>query len=283
MDAEWQIIYDKLDLIVASKADIVLSKMPVGDLATQYFADRGIFCAGRVELADTKRLTAATGAVMQTSLNDLTAEGILGTCDLFEERTVGTMKFNFFEGCPNAKTCTLILRGGAQQFIEETQRSLHDAIMIVKRCIQHQQIVGGGGAIEMELSRFLREYAKQRQDKTQIIINQFAKAFETIPRQLAENAGLDATDIVTALRQAHAKGGKWMGVDLDNDCAVDTVETFVWEPALNKKNAIAAACEAACVILSVDETIRNPKARDPTNDKLAPIPGRLQSGRPTIR
>merc|ERR1719277_2275857 len=112
-----------------------------------------------------KRVAAATGAVKQTSINDLT-EDVLGTCGIFEERQVGSERFNFFTNCVAAKTSTIILRGGAEQFIEETERSLHDAIMIVKRCLQHRSVVAGGGAVEMELSRYLRQYSRQIRDKS---------------------------------------------------------------------------------------------------------------------
>merc|ERR1719203_1802640 len=142
VDAEWKIIYDKLDKVVKSGAQVVLSQLPIGDLATQYFADRDIFCAGRVPMGDMKRVAAATGGRIQTSINDLT-EDVLGLCGKFEERQVGSDRYNFFTYCQSAKTATMILRGGAEQFIEETERSLHDAIMIVKRCIQHKQVVAG--------------------------------------------------------------------------------------------------------------------------------------------
>eukprot|EP00494_Astrolonche_serrata_P031254 UN31523 len=195
VDAEWKIIYDKLDKIVKSGAKVVLSELPIGDLATQYFADRDIFCAGRVPKQDMKRVCAATGGRLQTSINDLT-EDVLGTCGLFEEKAVGSERYNFFTECKSAKTATLILRGGAQQFIEETERSLHDSIMIVKRCIKNQEVVAGGGAVEMELSRLLRQHSRSIRDKSQMIMGAFSKAFETIPRQLATNAGFDSTDIV---------------------------------------------------------------------------------------
>lgn len=148
MDAEWKIIYDKLDKIVKSGAKVVLSKLAIGDLATQYFADRDIFCAGRVPEEDMERVCKATGAQVQTSVNDLIPE-ILGTCEVFEERQIGSERFNIFSGCPETKTATIVLRGGAEQFIAEAERSLNDALMIVKRTLQNSQVVAGGGAIEV--------------------------------------------------------------------------------------------------------------------------------------
>uniref|UniRef100_A0A1I7XKQ1 T-complex protein 1 subunit eta n=1 Tax=Heterorhabditis bacteriophora TaxID=37862 RepID=A0A1I7XKQ1_HETBA len=126
VDAEWNILYEKLQKIYDSGAKIVLSKLPIGDVATQWFADR----------------------------------------------------YNFFEDCSQAHACTLLLRGGAEQFIAETERSLHDAIMIVRRAKKNDSIVAGGGAIEMELSRHLREKAKTIAGKEQFFWNAFARSFE---------------------------------------------------------------------------------------------------------
>merc|ERR1711871_1385667 len=261
VDAEWDIIYDKLAKIVASGANIVLSKLAIGDLATQYFADRDIFCAGRVTEEDLNHVFKATGAPIQSTVHNLIPE-VLGSCGCFEERQVGDERYNIFTECPATKTATIVLRGGAEQFIEEAERSLHDAIMIVRRTLQNNVVVPGGGAIDMELSRLLRQHARTIHGKSQFFVNAFAKALEVIPRQLAHNAGFDATEILNKLRHAHAKGDANMGIDINNDGICNTWDKFVWEPALVKKNAITAATEAACLILTIDETVQNPKSEN---------------------
>ena len=117
-----------------------------------------------------------------------------------------------FTKCVNAKTVTIVLRGGASQYIEEAERSLNDAIMIVTRAIRTHAVVAGGGAIEMELSRHLREHVRTIKGKTQLVVNGFAKALEIIPKQLAENSGMDSTDVLNKLRQRHnqdAETGRW--------------------------------------------------------------------------
>lgn len=167
VDAEWQIIYNKMEALYRTGAKVVLSKLPIGDLATQcvrpeqdghtircadflsrYFADRDVFCAGRVSSDDLERVVQACGGSISSTCSDIQPQH-LGTCESFEERQIGGERFNFFEGCPAAKTCTLVLRGGAEQFIAEVERSLHDAIMIVKRAIKNNRIVAGGGACEV--------------------------------------------------------------------------------------------------------------------------------------
>ncbi|ODQ66314.1 hypothetical protein NADFUDRAFT_45814 [Nadsonia fulvescens var. elongata DSM 6958] len=256
VDAEWQIIYDKLRAIEATGANIVLSKLPIGDLATQYFADRDIFCAGRVASEDMNRVIEAVGGAIQSTCSDIKPQH-LGTCAKFEEKQIGGDRYNLLTGCTKAKTCTLVLRGGAEQFIAEVERSLHDAIMIVKRAIQNNFVVAGGGAIEMELSRYLRDYSKTIAGKQQLIISAYAKALEVIPRQLCDNAGFDGTDILNKLRMKHAKGEAWEGVDFVTESTCNNMDAFVWEPALVKTNALQSATEAACLILSVDETVKS--------------------------
>lgn len=277
VDAEWQIIFKKLEAIYQTGAKVVLSKLPIGDLATQYFADRDVFCAGRVSAEDMGRVIEATGATIQSTCSDIQAHH-LGVCGKFEERQIGGERFNFFEECPEAKTCTLVLRGGAEQFIAEVERSLHDAIMIVKRAIKHHMIVGGGGATEMEVSTTLHRFAdKNISHKQQGIIKSFAKALEIIPRQLCDNAGFDATDILNKLRVEHGtKGNTWAGVDFKNEGVTDMMERFVWEPALVKINAIQAATEASCLILGVDETIRNEESQQPQAPGQPLPPGAAQ-------
>lgn len=276
VDAEWQIIFQKLEAIHATGAKVVLSKLPIGDLATQYFADRDVFCAGRVAADDMERVVQATGATIQSTCSDIRHEH-LGTCGSFDERQIGGERFNFFEDCPEAKTCTLVLRGGAEQFIAEVERSLHDAIMIVKRAIRNKTIVGGGGAVEMELSAYLHRFADDKvPHKQQAIIKSYAKALEIIPRQLCDNAGFDATDILNKLRVEHKKGKTWAGVDFVNEGVADMMERFVWEPALVKINAIQAATEASCLILGVDETIRNEESQAPQAPGQALPPGAAQ-------
>merc|ERR1712183_648615 len=204
---------------------------------------------------------------------------VLGTCEDFEEVQIGGERYNLFKGCPSAKTVTLILRGGAEQFIEEAERSLHDAIMIVRRALKNDAVVAGGGAIEMELSKYLREHSRTIAGKEQLIIAAFAKGLEVIPRQLCDNAGFDSTNILNKLRARHAEGGKWFGVDVTNEDIADNFAACVWEPAIVKINAITAASEATCLLLSVDETVKNPRSGQGEQQMGGGMPGGMGRGR----
>jgi len=263
---------------VSTGCKIILSRLAIGDLATQYFADRDIFCAGRVQEADLDRVAKATGGRIITSTNDIEAI-VTGSCGLFEEVQIGASRYNIFTECPQTKTTTLILRGGAQQFLDEADRSLHDSIMIVRRALKFSTVVAGGGAVEMELSRYLKSYSKGIKGKTQLIMAAYAKELEIIPRQLAENAGFDSTDILNKLRNVHSTSanGMWFGVDIENESICNTFERFVWEPTLVKINALTAATEAANLILSVDETVTNPQSEQAKKEDFGP------AGKATVR
>merc|ERR1712198_613527 len=277
VDAEWNILYEKLQKLHDAGATVVLSKLPIGDVATQWFADRGMFCAGRVVEEDLKRTMKACGGSIQSTVQNLDKDtSVLGTAEMMEEIQIGSERYNLFTGCPKAKTCTFIIRGGAEQFMEETERSLHDAIMIVRRAMKNDSVVAGGGAVEMEVSKHLRDFSRTIYGKEQLLISAMAKAFEVIPRHLCDNAGFDSTNVLNKLRHRHAHGSVWSGVDIRSEDVADNFEAFIWEPSIVKINAITAASEAAQLILSIDETIKAPSNK-PTPQ--GPLPGRGR-GRP---
>ena len=151
--------------------------------------------------------------------------------------------------------------------------------MNTRRLMKNPSVIAGGGAIEMELSAYLRDHSRTIFGKQQLLIGAFAKALEVIPRQVSGNAGMDPTDVLNKLRMKHAHGGLWYGVDVVNGGICDTMESFVWEATVMKRNAIEAACEAACLILSVDETVRNPSSEKPNGANYGRGGGRGMGGR----
>jgi|UniRef100_A0AC35GNP2 T-complex protein 1 subunit eta len=271
VNAEWNILYNKLEKIHASGVKIVLSKLPIGDVATQWFADRDMFCAGRIPEADLKRTQMSCGGQILTTVSKIESTA-LGKCDEFYEKQLGNERFNYFIGGSKAQSCTIILRGGAEQFIAESERALHDAIMVVRRAKKNDTVVAGGGAIEMELSHYIREKAKNITTKEQFFWKAYGKAFEIIPQQLCFNAGIDGVDILNQLRNRHLKGEKHAGVDIFRECVRDNLEGCIWEPVAVKRNAINAATEAACVVLSIDQTITN----QPKKNEMPGLPSKLQ-------
>eukprot|EP00746_Dinoflagellata_sp_MGD_P156587 gnl/MRDRNA2_/MRDRNA2_85893_c0_seq2.p1 gnl/MRDRNA2_/MRDRNA2_85893_c0~~gnl/MRDRNA2_/MRDRNA2_85893_c0_seq2.p1 ORF type:complete len:325 (-),score=14.77 gnl/MRDRNA2_/MRDRNA2_85893_c0_seq2:609-1583(-) len=264
VDTEWNIIYNKLDACARSGAKVIFSRCAIGDLSTQYFADRGIFCAGRVADEDLARLAEATGAIVQTVVSDLNIT-ILGYCRLFEEKSLADKRYNILIGCPNAHTATFLLRGGSRHFIDEVHRSLTDAIMIVRRMIKNPQFVPGGGAIDMNLCKYIREQSLHFDGKDHFITCAYAKAFEVVPRQLCENAGLDTIETLSKLQLKHYLSNKEyqnFGVDINTGFICNMLKNYILEPTLVKINVLHAATEASCIVLGIDETIRNQNSYD---------------------
>mmetsp|Transcript_19944 Transcript_19944/g.48344 ORF Transcript_19944/g.48344 Transcript_19944/m.48344 type:complete len:519 (+) Transcript_19944:63-1619(+) len=255
IDAEWSLIYEKLDLIAKSNVKAVFSKQPIGDLATQYFAERGILCGGRVSNDDMIRLSKGTGGKILSTLLDLKKD-FIGKCGLLEERQIGNERYLLLSGCL-IEINTIIIRGSNLKVLEETKRCLNDGMMIVKKVLKDQRIVGGAGSIEMKIATKLRKYANNLSCDDQVLLQRFANCLEVIPKTLCENAGFDSTLILSKLVAKHNTKDCWYGVDIENGDIFDALGNYIWEPTSVKQNAIQASIEAACVILSIDNVLFN--------------------------
>lgn len=249
VDAEWKLIKDKLDQIVESGANVVLSSLSIGDYATQYFAKRGIFSAGRVK--DLESIVKAFKGKISPSTEFIQ----LGRCDLFEERQLGDTRYNYFEA-KNAKAHTLIIRGPGMEVLEEVERAVHDAVCVIRTAMKYKNIVCGGGSVEMQLSRICRNMAFKRDSKEMFVYKAISKAFEKIPAQLAVNFGLEPMSVLQSLRQAHSETTTF-GVGLKG--AEDMSIKGIFEPLEVKKNLIKAAFNTVEAILCIDSTIISKK------------------------
>jgi len=249
VDSEWKIIKDKLDDIVQSGAKVVLSSLPIGDYATQYFAANGIFSAGRVK--DLDGIIKACGGKITSSTKFIS----LGSCDLFEERQLGNVRYNYFES-KAAKSHTLILRGPGNEVLDEVERAVHDAICVIRTTLKHKQIVCGGGSTEMELSKHFRDVAFSVGNEEMFVYKAISKAFERIPSQLATNFGLDPILNLQNLRKSHSENA-YAGVSLTG--VEDMTAIGVFEPLEVKINMIKAAFNAAETVVKIDSTIISKK------------------------
>lgn len=248
VDAEWKIIKDKLDDIVNSGANVVLSSLPIGDYATQYFAEKKIFSAGRVK--DLSTIATAFNGKLSNSTNNLK----LGFCDLFEERQLGSARYNYFVG--NSTHHTLILRGPGNEILEEVERAVHDAVCVVKVALKSKKFCYGGGATEMQLSKFCRDLSFSDESESVFIYKSISKAFERIPYQLATNFGLDAIFTLQNLRKAHSNG---IGYGVGLNGVQDMRQAGIYEPIEVKINIIKGAFNAAEAILMIDSTLISKK------------------------
>lgn len=255
MNEEESILKGMVDKIVATGANVVICQKGIDDLAQHYLAKAGIYAVRRAKKSDMEKLARATGGKVVTNLDDLTAND-LGKASLVEERKIGDDKMTFVEGCKDPKAVSLLIRGGTEHVVDEVERAVHDALCVVGAAIEDGKYVVGGGAPEVELAKRLREYSETVGGREALAINAFANAVESIPRTLAENAGLDSIDILVELRAKHEKpDGKYFGIDAYKGKVVDMFKEGILEPLRSKTQAIKSASEAAIMILRIDDVI----------------------------
>jgi chaperonin GroEL (HSP60 family) len=209
----------------------------------------------RVKRSDLEKLEYATGGKIVSSVRDLTPDD-LGFAKLVEERKVGNDKMIFVEGCPNPKAVTILLRGANDMVLDEAERSLNDALHVLRNVLRKPMIVPGGGAVEVELAMRLRKFAESLGGKEQLAVEAYADALEEIPMILAESAGLDALQVLMDLRKLHAEGKVYAGIDaLEGKVRENMIEANVIEPILVKEQVLKSATEAASAILKIDDVI----------------------------
>lgn len=152
-------------------------------------------------------------------------------------------KWVFIEGCKNPKAVTILIRGGSQRVVDEADRSLHDALMVMKDVLEKPFIVAGGGSPEAYIANELRQWSGNMEGRSQLAAEKFAEALEVIPLTLSENAGMDPIDTMTELRTKQGKGSKWTGIDVKATSVSDMYENNVLEPASIKEQIIKSATE----------------------------------------
>ncbi|MEM2182989.1 MAG: thermosome subunit beta [Candidatus Bathyarchaeia archaeon] len=247
-------------------ANVVICQKGIDDMAQHFLARKGILAVRRVKKSDMEKLAKATGGRVVTNLEDLT-ERDLGYAKLVEERKIGDDKMVFIEGCKNPRAVAILIRGGTERTVDEAERSLHDALCVVRDVVQEPKILAGGGAPEIEVAKALRDYAQSLPGREQLAVQSFAESLEVIPIALAENAGLDPIDILSELRARHEKGEIWAGVDVFSGKIKDMRELNVYEPLAVKRQVIKSATEAATMILKIDDVIAAGKMKTPKTPK----------------
>jgi len=255
LDEEELMLKEMVAQVVKSGANVVLCEKSIDDVALHFLAKAGVLAVKSVSSGDMEKLAKATGGEIMASIKDLKAD-MLGRAKTVEEVKVGKDKLLYIRECKNPKAVTIVIRGGTDHVIDEAERSLHDALCVVRNTIEDGKIVAGGGAPEAEVARQLREYAVKVGGREQLAVEAFAEAVEEIPLTLAENAGLDPIDIMVALRSKHeGEKAPYFGVDVISGKIKDMLELKVVEPLRVKQQAIKSATEAANMILKIDDVI----------------------------
>jgi thermosome len=255
LDQESEMLKKMVDRVVASGANVLLAQKGIDDMAQHFLSKAGVMAARRVKESDMEKLAKATGGRMVNNLADLKPSD-LGHCGLVEERKIGNDKMIFVEDCKNPQAVAIFVRAGLERMIDEAERTLNDALYVISDVAENPKMVPGGGAIEMEVAKEVRSYARQVGGREQLAIEAFADTLEVIPKTLAENAGLDTLDIMVALKAAHEKkGGSAMGVNVFEGGVADMLEKGVVEPMVVKLQAVKSGVEVASMILRIDDVV----------------------------
>jgi len=259
---EESMLREMVDKLVAVGANVVLCQKGIDDMAQHFLARKGILAVRRIKKSDMEKLAKATGGKVVTNLEDM-SPGDLGYASLVEERKIGDDKMTFVEGCKHPHAVTILIRGGTERIVDEAERSLHDALCVVRDIVEEPKVLAGGGAPELEISRELKKYAETLPGREQLAVKSFAEALEAVPVTLAENAGLDPIDIISELRARHEKGEIWAGIEVHSGKVQPMDNAGVFEPLAVKKQIIKSATEAASMILKIDDVIAAGKMKAP--------------------
>jgi chaperonin GroEL (HSP60 family) len=262
LDQENRMLREMVDKIKASGANVIFCQKGIDDMAQHFLAKEGILAARRVKQSDMEKLARATGGRVVTHIDDLKPKD-LGKAGLVEERKVGEDKMIFVENCKNPRSVAILIRAGLERMVDEAERAMNDALSVISDVIEYNKVVAGGGAIESEIAKHLRDYAPKVGGREQLAIEAFAEAIEIVPKTLAENAGLEPIDILVGLRAAHEKKkGHLMGVNVFTGKIMNMYGNGVIEPLSVKEQAIKSATEAASMILRIDDVIAATKPKE---------------------
>jgi len=261
LDEEESMLRVMVEKVVASGANVLVCQKGIDDVAQHFLAKKGIMAVRRASEKDMEKLAKATGAKVVTNVEDLKA-GDLGYAKLVEEKKIADDKMTFIEGCKNPKAVTILVRGGIERIVDEAERSIHDALCVVRDVVRDPRVVVGGGAVEVELASQMKRWAEKLSGREQLAVLAFAEALEAVPTTLAENAGLNVIDIIVALRARHEKGEKTVGVDVMEGKVKDMAKLDIYEPVAVKEQILKSATEAATMILKIDDVIASGKTRE---------------------
>jgi len=264
--SEERYLKEMTDKIIASGASVIFCQKGIDDVAQYYLAKAGIFACRRVSRSDLEKLARATSGKIISNLNDIN-ESMFGKADTVEDIKKGNDSMTFVRGCSNPRAVTIVVRGGTSHVIDEIERAIKDGLGDVSSAVKSGKIVAGGGAIEIELSKRLRTFAKTLGGREQLAIEEFANSLESIPETLAENAGLDSIEIVTELKKRHETGLSTHGINLFTNEITDTMQAGIIEPVKVKSQAINSASEVAMMILRIDDILvsKDPKGKLPSS------------------
>ncbi|MFB6246810.1 MAG: thermosome subunit alpha, partial [Candidatus Pacearchaeota archaeon] len=251
---EEKVLKDMVQKLKEVGANVVFCQKGIDDFAQYLLAREGIYACRRVAKSDMEKLSKATEGKIVSNLNELDSYE-LGSAEEVKQGKHGESSMTYVSGCKNPKALSILIHGGTDHVLDEVERAMRDGLGDVVSVLKSRMVVLGGGGVEVELSKRLREFAQSLSGREQLAVEEFANALEFIPMTLAENAGLDPIDILTELKSQHDSGERNYGLNLFRGKAEDVFDSRIIEPYNIKQQALDSASEVATMILRIDDVI----------------------------
>lgn len=280
-ERESGIVLERVDMILKSGANVVMTTKGIDDMVLKLFVERGAMAVRRCKKEDLRRIAKATGATLVSTLSDLNGDekfeaSNLGHAEEVVQERVSDDECILVKGTKVHTAASIILRGPNDFSLDEMERSVHDSLCAVKRTLESGSIVPGGGAVETALHIYLEEFAVTVGSREQLAIGEFAQSLLVVPKTLAVNAAKDSSELVAQLRVRHAlsqrvqegdaneeekaiakkKTYKNYGLDLMKGRVHDSLKAGVLEPSMGKIKQLKSAVEACISIMRIDTIIK---------------------------
>jgi len=253
--AERTKMLQKCQKIIDHGISVFVNRQLVYNLPEQYFADHGVMVIEHADFDGVERLARVTGGEIASTF-DHPELVKLGTCKVIEEIMIGEDQMIRFGGVPVGEACTIVLRGATSHMLDETERSLHDALCVLSQVVNDSRTIYGGGCSEMLMAKAVDELATKTPGKKALALESFSKALRQIPTIIADNGGYDSSELVANLRAEHYKGNHKAGLNMKIGSIGNMDELGVVEALRVKLQVLISASEAAEMIMRVDEIIK---------------------------
>jgi chaperonin GroEL (HSP60 family) len=261
-DKNSQLMKLKIQNIINSGANVLISRQGIDLFAQDYLSKAGIISIRRVKENDIQWIEKATGAKLTRDLDKI-SNNDLGFAQKVYEKLVGDDKIVFVEGCKNPKSVTLLLRANSKRALDEYHRSVLEATRVLETFITSPSIVAGGGSTEAIIANYIRNKSYSISGREQIVLQKYADALEEIPLTIARNAGMNYIDTLTKLRSKFdgtnnstiSNAIRWYGIDTIQRTVEDMFCEGIIEPSIVKEQIIKTATEVSNLLMCVDDVL----------------------------
>lgn len=273
---EEKTIREMIDKIAETECNVVFCQKGIDDFAQYLLAKKGIYACRRVAKSDMEKISKATGAKIISNLSEISSFD-LGEAEEVEEVKHSGDAMTYVKGCKNPKAVTILIHGGTSHVTDEIERALLDGLGDIASTLRTKLVVPGGGAIEVEVSRRIRQFSTTLKGRERISVYEFANALEFIPNTLSENGGLDPIDILTEIKRRHDSGDRNAGLNLFTNKVENVLAAKIIEPYQIKSQAISSATDVAIMILRIDDIIASKPSKEGNMNNMGSMPNYMNS------